>query len=102
MLWLRGRLLSSLFASVAFALVTSDHPFGFLPFRRGGAPRLKQAIAVLCIAVASLTSIALVVDLVISIAQRSYAPWWFWTGGVLGVGVLAVIAGILLGRERGD
>ncbi len=63
---------------------------------------MKQAIAVLCIAVASLTSIALVVDLVISIAQRRYAPWWFWMGGVLGVGVLAVIAGILLGRERGD
>ena len=63
---------------------------------------MKQAIAVLCIAVASLTSIALVVDLVISIAQRSYAPWSFWTGGVLGVGVLAVIAGILLDRERGD
>src|SRR5205823_14625191 len=96
-----GRPLLSLFASVAFAVATSDHPSGFLPFIGGGAPRLKQAIAVLCIAVASLTTIALVVDLVISILQGSYAPWWFWTGGVLGVGVLAIIAGILLGRERG-
>ena len=56
--------------------------------------------AALCIVVGVVIAIALVAHLGISISHKSYDPWWFWLGGVLAVGVLGIVAGIMLGRER--
>jgi uncharacterized membrane-anchored protein len=65
-----------------------------------GLTELRQVAAALCIVVGVVIAIVLVVHLGISISHKSYDPWWFWLGGVLAVGVLGIVAGILLGRER--
>jgi uncharacterized membrane protein YdcZ (DUF606 family) len=60
---------------------------------------MKRAGAVLCIVVGSTLAIVLVVELFVSISRRSFGPWWFWLGGILGLAILSIAAGILLWLE---
>jgi drug/metabolite transporter (DMT)-like permease len=60
---------------------------------------MKRAGAVLCIVVGSTLAIVLVVELVVSIPRRSFAPSWFWLRGILGLGILSIAAGFLLWRK---
>ena len=62
--------------------------------------RAAVAIGVFCLILASALALILAGNLVISIFQKHFWPWWFWLTGVLMVGVLGIIAGSLIGFNR--
>jgi hypothetical protein len=67
-----------------------------------GMNRTGVAIGVFCIILGSALALALLADLVISIFSDHFMPWWLWLAGVLGVGVLGIVAGSLLALNRKD
>jgi hypothetical protein len=76
-----------------------------IPFLNGketGMNRTGVAVGVFCLILASALALALLIELVISIFSGHFLPWWFWLLGLLGVGVLGIVAGSLLALNRTD
>jgi ABC-type multidrug transport system permease subunit len=65
-------------------------------------PKVKQTAGVISLAVAMAIAAVLLAGFVLSIFLKTFAPWWFWLGGLLTTGAFGISAGILLQQDEDE